>query len=497
MARTLTSMVPLQELLESEKLLDQVHGEIETLMISGISQDSRKVKKGDLFLAWEGSDYDAHDFLDSVARSGAIATIVEKWVPGLEMPQIQVSNGRLAGALTADWFFGSAWKNLFVAAVTGTNGKTTTAFISRHLLQEQAPAAAVGTVGLVQSDGSVEGDSDQLTTPGPVAISRLLKNLLESGNRSVVMEASSHALAQSRLAGIKFDSVIFTNLSGDHLDYHTDMDDYFKAKAGLLELLKDDGVAIINADDPAWKKLDIAHFSTFSYGIVEAADLTGHIVEMDLNKTVLEIKMGKEIEVITLPLSGRFNVDNCLAAVSLAVVAGMELCKIADRLSTVPQIPGRLEIVVREPFLVIIDFAHTSAALENIVDTVRALTNGRLIVVFGAGGDRDRSKRSEMGKVVSDRADLSIVTSDNPRSEDPDSIIDDIVAGMPETDMWRISDRESAIKRALSEARAGDCVLLAGKGHERFQIVDQRKYPFDERAIIMQNLRVSGIGGAV
>ena len=175
----------------------------------------------------------------------------------------------------------------------------------------------------------------------------------------------------------------------------------------------------------------------------------------------------------------------------------MELCKIADRLSTVPQIPGRLEIVVREPFLVIIDFAHTSAALENIVDTVRALTNGRLIVVFGAGGDRDRSKRSEMGKVVSDRADLSIVTSDNPRSEDPDSIIDDIVAGMPETDMWRISDRESAIKRALSEARAGDCVLLAGKGHERFQIVDQRKYPFDERAIIMQNLRVSGIGGAV
>jgi len=495
MAKTLTSLVSLQELLESAKLLDQVHGDIETLIVSGISQDSRTVKEGDLFLAWKGSDYDAHDFLDSVTRSGATAAIVEKWVPDLEIPQLQVSDGRLAAALTADLFFESAWEDLFVAAVTGTNGKTTTALLSRHLLQGQNPAVALGTVGLVQSDGSVQGESDQLTTPGPVAISCLLKNLLESGTRSVVMEASSHALAQGRLAGIKFNSVIFTNLSGDHLDYHADMDDYFEAKANLLNLLKDGGVAIINADDSSWRKLDTTRFSTFSYGLVEPADLTGHIVEMDLDKTVLEINMGTETEVIILPLSGRFNVDNCLAAVSLATVAGMKLREIADRLSTAPQIPGRLEIVVREPFLVIIDFAHTSAALENIIDTVGALTTGRLIVVFGAGGDRDRSKRPEMGKVVSDRADLTIVTSDNPRSENPDSIIDDVIDGMPVTNVWRISDRRSAIERALSEARPGDCVLLAGKGHERFQIVGQHQHPFNERAIILESLEVSGGAG--
>jgi UDP-N-acetylmuramoyl-L-alanyl-D-glutamate--2,6-diaminopimelate ligase len=492
MAETPISLMSLKEMLKSAKLLDQIHGKIEGVIISGISQDSRTLKEGDLFLAWKGSDYDAHDFLNLAVSSGATAVLVEKFVPDLEIPQLQVSNGRLAGALAADLFFGSTWKDLFIGAVTGTNGKTTTALLSRHILQGKNPAAALGTVGLVKSDGLVQEGLDSLTTPGPVAISRLLGELLEDGTRSVVMEASSHALAQYRLAGVRFDSVIFTNLSGDHLDYHTDMDGYFEAKANLLNLLKDDGVAILNADDPTWQRLDTKEISTFSYGLVQPADLTGHIVEMDLDKTVLEINMGTETECITLPLSGRFNVDNCLAAVSLATVAGMRLGEIADRLSTTPQIPGRFEVVVREPFLVIIDFAHTSAALENIIDAVGALTAGRLIVVFGAGGDRDGSKRPKMGKVVSRGADLAIVTSDNPRSENPDSIIDDIMSGMPKGNVWRISDRRSAIEQALSEAQPGDCVLLAGKGHERFQIVGQHKQRLDERAIILENLRMSG-----
>jgi len=495
MVDQMSSLMALRTTLKSANLLDNTYGDIDGLEVTGITQDSRSVKKGDLFVAWKGSEWDAHDFLDSAARSGASAALVERRVPGIEIPQIQVSDGRLAAAIAADLFFDSPWENLFVAAVTGTNGKTTTAFLSRHLLQAQYSAATVGTVGLVKADGLIEGGSDNLTTPGPVEVSNLMRNLLNTGVESVVIEASSHALTQHRLSGVRFDSVIFTNLSGDHLDYHKDMNDYFRAKASLLGLLKDDGTIIINADDSWWTKLDTQGYRKISYGIEESADITADIVKMELGSTILEVTRGSEKESLNLPLSGRFNVDNCLAAVSLATVAGLELGDIADRLRCAPQVPGRLEVVAREPFLVIIDFAHTSAALRNIISTVRRFTEGRLIVVFGAGGDRDRSKRSEMGRMVSEGADLAIVTSDNPRSEDPDSIIADVIAGMTSKDIHTISDRKSAITLALSEAREGDCVLLAGKGHELVQVVGKEKQAFDERAIILDNLEM--LGGAV
>ena len=488
MADGLTSLMSLKTSLKSANLLDHTYGDIDGLKITGITQDSRTVKQGDLFLAWKGSDWDAHDFLQSAVVSGASAALVEKPLLDIEIPQLQVSDGRLGAAIAADLFFGSPWKDLFLAGVTGTNGKTTTALLSRHVLQARDPSVAIGTVGLVGSDGTIRKESDNLTTPGPVEMSSSLRSVVDKGVRSVVIEASSHALTQHRLSGMRFDSVVFTNLSNEHLDYHKDMDEYFRAKASFLDLLKEDGTVVINADEPNWKKLDMKQYSTFTYGVIESADLTADIVKMDFQKTVLKVSMGKDTEMVTLPLSGRFNVDNCLAAISLATVAGLKLGEIADRLTSVPQIPGRLEVVVRNPFLVIIDFAHTSDALENIIRAVRTFTDGRLIVVFGAGGDRDRSKRPEMGKVVAEGSDLAIVTSDNPRSENPDSIINDVTAGMPTSDVHAIGDRKLAIQRAISEAREGDCVLLAGKGHERFQVVGQERQPFDERAIILECL---------
>ena len=473
--------------LDEAGLIEKMHGPTD-VEISGVTQDSRSVEPGNLFLAWSGSAWDAHSFVAQAADMGAAAAVVERYVPVADIPQVQVSDGRLAAALAADTVLGSPWAGLFTVGVTGTNGKTTTALLAQHLLGSRRPSAAVGTLGLVEPDGSVREGTEGLTTPGPVAISTWLAELAEAGVGSVTVEASSHALEQRRLDGVRFDAVVFTNLSQDHLDYHADMAVYFRAKAHLLNLMKTDGCVLVNADDAHWKDLPIQGLRTVTYGIDEPADLRADGIEQGSSGTKFRMA-GEEGEVdVDLPLIGRFNVENCLAAAGVGAVAGMSLDAVADRLASVPQIPGRLEVVTRKPFVVVIDFAHTPDALRRVLTTIRPLTSGRLIVVFGAGGDRDRGKRPDMARAVAQMADLAVITSDNPRTEDPESIIDDIVPGMNGSPFERLADRREAIGYALAQAGSGDLVLLAGKGHERYQVIGTERHPFDERQIVEERL---------
>jgi len=481
--------------LEAAGLIGTIHGSND-VEISGVTQDSRTVQPGDLFLAWRGSASDAHDFVAQAAEMGAAAALVERHVPEAEIPQIQVSDGRLAAALAADVVLGSPWADLFTVGVTGTNGKTTTALLTQHVLGGKGASAAVGTLGLIEPDGSVREGTSGLTTPGPVAMSTWLSDLAEEGVGSVTVEASSHALEQRRLDGVRFDAVVFTNFSQDHLDYHPDMAAYFEAKSHLLNLMKTDGCAVVNADDAHWKNLPVQGRRTVTYGIDEPADLCAEMIEPGSSGTRFRIRgavggTAGKVDV-DLPLIGRFNIENCLAAAGVGTVAGMSLEAVAERLASVPQIPGRLEVVARSPFTVVIDFAHTPDALHRVLTAMRLLTSGRLIVVFGAGGDRDRGKRPEMARAVAQVADLVVITSDNPRTEDPESIIDDIVPGMNGSPFERLADRREAIGYALAQGRSGDLVLLAGKGHERYQVIGTERQPFDERLIVEGHLGRTG-----
>lgn len=487
MAEVTSTLRGVTDLLRSRDLVIEVHGP-QDVTVSGVTQDSRAVKPGDLFLAWAGTEHDAHTFLAAAAEAGAVGAVVERRVESVDIPQVVVRDGRLAAALAADAMLGSPWRELHSVGVTGTNGKTTTALLTRHVLGLAGAAAAIGTLGLVETDGGVRRGTEGLTTPGPVQLSRWLREMADAGVRYVVMEASSHALAQHRLDGVRFDTAVFTNIGRDHLDYHGDQPRYVAAKARLLRLVKDEGAAVVNQDVPEWASLPTPHLRRLSYGIGGDADLQAREVELHEGGARFELVHGGDGQGVDVPLLGRYNVENALAAAGAAVVAGLPLADIARGLSTAPQVDGRLEIVVRDPCAVLIDFAHTPDALDRVLATLRPLVRGRLIVVFGAGGDRDASKRPLMGQAVARWADLPVVTSDNPRTEDPDAIIDQIVAGIPGFAGLRITDRREAIRTALDLARPGDMVLLAGKGHERYQVVGRERLPLDEREVVRQHL---------
>ncbi len=493
MASAPTTLASVARVLRTAGLIDELHGP-EDVAVSGVTQDSRSVQAGDLFLAWHGSEWDAHNFVAPAARAGAVAAVVERHVPEAEIPQLQVSDGRRAAALAADTIFGSPWERLFTVGITGTNGKTTTALITRHLLEGSGSAVAVGTLGLVDADGSVRAGTEGLTTPGPVQLSHWLSGLVEEGVDFVAVEASSHALEQRRLDGMRFDAAVFTNLSQDHLDYHPDMASYLGAKSHLLDLVKDDGLTVVNADADDWRSLPLEGRRSLTYGVNSSADLRAEALVPEPHGTRFRISLADRGAEVNLPLLGRFNVENSLAAAGAGTAAGMDVEAIAARLETVPQVPGRLEIVAREPFSILIDFAHTAEALRSVLATLRPLVSGRIIVVFGAGGDRDRGKRPEMGAVVARGADLAVVTSDNPRTEDPESIIDQVIAGMAGSRHERQADRREAIRMALAEARDGDLVLLAGKGHESYQVIGTESRPFDERRVVQESL--AELGGA-
>ena len=463
-------------------LLTGVRGDIPT-EATGITDDSRQVKPGYVFIAIRGSTSDGHDYLSAAAEKGATLAIVED-PSRTSLPTLCIHEGRRAAALAAATAFGNPARTLKIIGVTGTNGKTTTTSILRHLFDDgRGTSASIGTLGvLLGSAGNVLPGGSGLTTPGPVELQRVLRELVDRGVRSLAMEVSSHSLDQRRVDGLEFDVVVFTNLTRDHLDYHGTMENYFQAKARLLGYLKKEGTAVVNADAREWESLSLPQ-KAIKFGVRARADVRAENVRFEPHGSEWDLVTPTATGHVSLPLIGDVNVENALAAAAGAVALGMRTPQIVEKLNTVPQVAGRLEIIATKP-TVLRDYAHTPDALERSLHTTRAFTRGRLIVVFGAGGDRDRGKRPIMGQIAERRADYAIVTSDNPRTEDADSIIDDIEAGMRLSNHERVTDRLSAIKRALEAAKPDDIVLLAGKGHETYQVRGTTSYPFDEKEIV-------------
>jgi UDP-N-acetylmuramoyl-L-alanyl-D-glutamate--2,6-diaminopimelate ligase len=473
--------------------------------------DSRKVKSGHLFCAVRGTESDGHRFLAEVSGKGAAGATVERRDHLISLPQIEVTDGRLAAAYAAAAVYGDPWNELTLIGITGTNGKTTSAAILRHLLGRRAPAGSIGTLGALDHEGKVIPGSEGLTTPGPAEVGRWLRMYRDGvGGKApdvpavkvdaVAMETSSHALAQDRLAAVRFDAALFTNLTRDHLDYHGTMEEYRAAKLRLLELLKPAGAVVLNADDPAWNGVGASDRRVVRFSTSAPADVRAREIRAGRGGTEFVLSTPSGDTDVALPLFGDFNVSNALGCAAVLYALGWSVGEIAAGLASLPQVPGRLERVSGPPAsaTVLIDYAHTPDALERAIAAVRPLTEGKLWVVFGAGGDRDQGKRPEMGRVAAAGADVTVVTSDNPRTEDPEAIIAAIESGMGSAPRHRVPDRREAIRHALLNAAPDDVVLLAGKGHETYQIVGKQARPFDERQVVREVLseRDAASGGA-
>lgn len=457
-------------------------------MLTGITDDTRNLQPGMLYIAVRGTQTDGHRYVaDAVAR-GAAAVIVEA-PQGVAVPEVVVTDGRRAAGAAARAWFDRPADHLTLVAVTGTNGKTTTTALTRHLLNVDGTAGSIGTLGAFDGRGeSVPSTAGNLTTPGPVDLQATLATMVARGVCYVVMEASSHSLDQRRLDDLTFAAGIFTNLTRDHLDYHRTMEEYLAAKLRLSGLLGIAGVEIVNTDDRAWRAMpprgDRITFGISGVAHVRAADLV-----LDNAGSMFRLITPWGEAPVRLPLLGDYNVANALGAAAAALVLGRPFSEVTERLRGSPQVAGRMELLTESPCVVLRDYAHTPDALERALSALRPLTPGRLIVVFGCGGDRDRGKRPEMGRIAAELADLPIVTSDNPRTEDPDFIIEEIERGMGSKPHQRVTDRRHAIEEAVAGGRPGDTILLAGKGHETYQVIGRDKIPFDEREIVLAAAR--------
>jgi UDP-N-acetylmuramoyl-L-alanyl-D-glutamate--2,6-diaminopimelate ligase len=452
-----------------------------------VTDDSRRVLKGALFVAVRGATADGHDYLSAAENAGASVAIVET-PDKTELPTLRVTDGRKAAAVAAAAFYGSPATALRLIAVTGTSGKSTTVAMLRHLFDSPPGASvSIGTLGVLRGSlGAPFADLGGLTTPGPVDLQAVLRALADSGVRTVAMEVSSHALDQQRVGTVQFEAAVFTNLSHEHLDYHPTMEAYFAAKAKLADMLTPNGAAIVNADDPVWRDLPNTP-RRVSFGMRAAADVTAHNPKYGLTGSQWTLSTPNGRADVTLPLLGDFNVMNALGAAAAAWALGLSTDTIAERLGSVAQVPGRLERIWSRP-TVLRDYAHKPDALSRALDAVRPFVprGQRVITVFGCGGDRDRAKRPVMGGIAQAKSDFVILTSDNPRTEDPERILDEIAAGMGSKPFERIEDRRAAIARALDVADGGDLIMLAGKGHETYQIRGTTKYPFDESEIVQE-----------
>jgi UDP-N-acetylmuramoyl-L-alanyl-D-glutamate--2,6-diaminopimelate ligase len=454
------------------------------LVITGLAYDNRLVEPGSLFFCVPGYARDGHDFaVDAVAR-GAAALVVERELE-LDVPQLLVDSAREAMAAVGAGFYRDPTADLDVVGVTGTNGKTTTAFLIRDLLE--AGGRQTGLLGTVKSVVAGVEHEVRRTTPEAIDLQRTFREMVDGGDRACVMEVSSHALALHRADAIHFDVAIFTNLTQDHLDFHPTMEDYFQAKRLLF--VAGDGrpggaQAVINLDDPYGARLAAELDGPTTFALHTDATYRAHDVHTGLDGTRFTLQTPDGPFEIRSPLRGEFNVSNAIGALTAARILGVPAETCVAALANAGQVPGRFETVdAGQPFAVLVDYAHTPDSLENVLRAARGLTQSRLRVVFGCGGDRDRGKRPQMGEIARRLADEVIVTSDNPRSEDPEAIIDEILAGSGH-DVDHDPDREAAIAQALREAQPGDVVVIAGKGHEQGQeFADGHKIPFDDVAV--------------
>ncbi|MFB3920383.1 MAG: UDP-N-acetylmuramoyl-L-alanyl-D-glutamate--2,6-diaminopimelate ligase [Terriglobia bacterium] len=465
--------------------------------ITALAYDSRRVKPGTLFFAIQGEKADGHAFIPQALRAGAAAVVSERPAPSeLSSRWVRVARIRRALSDTARTFLGRPDARLLLTGITGTNGKTTTAFLTESILR--TAGMQTGLFGTIEYRLGGKTISAVNTTPESLDLLTYFAELLGSGGQAAVLEASSHALAQERLWGFKFSAAVFTNLTRDHLDFHGDFDHYFAAKRRLFEGLgtTPPELAVINADDPWGAKLsDITNPRRMTFGMNSPADVRPIQFthgRAGLHATLLTPAGKVEIE---SPLAGRANLMNILAATATAIGLEVPVGKIQEGIALLTAVPGRFERVDEgQPFVVVVDYAHTDDALRNVLRTARELTRERLIVLFGCGGDRDRTKRPLMGEAAGSLADFVVLTSDNPRSEDPLMILNDALVGLQKTGTPYVAevDREVAIRKALESAHEGDVVVVAGKGHETYQILRDRTIPFDDREVARRMLREMG-----
>jgi UDP-N-acetylmuramoyl-L-alanyl-D-glutamate--2,6-diaminopimelate ligase len=467
--------------------------------ISAVAYDSRRVVPGSVFVALKGLRADGGAFAEQAAARGAIAIVSESARPDtLNVPWIVVRDARLALALVSDRFYDSPSRRMPVIGVTGTNGKTTTAYLLAAILD--AAGLRAGMLGTVAYRIGGEDREASRTTPEAPDVQHLLSEMLEHGCRSAVMEVSSHALSLKRVDGMRFAAGVFSNLTRDHLDFHEDMEAYFAAKRRLFEMLPADAPGVINMDDPRGPALVEICRRPVTYAINAAADVTPGNVEMTLTGLRFDVKTPKGTVRISSKLVGRPNVYNILAATATAISIDVPVAAIEQGIAGLAGVPGRFEVVSQDSdeVTVVVDYAHTDDALRNLLETARPLSAKRLITVFGCGGDRDRSKRPLMGMVAARLSDVVVITSDNPRSEDPARILEEIERGIPAGSqsstrapiVESVVDRAVAIDRAVALATPGDVVLIAGKGHEKYQQIGDRVLPFDDgevaRAALMK-----------
>jgi UDP-N-acetylmuramoyl-L-alanyl-D-glutamate--2,6-diaminopimelate ligase len=452
--------------------------------IRGIQEDSRLVRPGDLFIARMGTRTDGGKFVEDAMNRGAVAVVTPQNMPESPLSQI-VAADPCATSILANLYHGRPSKALRVLGVTGTNGKTTTAYLIRHLLNKVDQRC--GMIGTVEIDDGKQRVQAEMTTPGAIEMAGLIAQMRQHGCRACAAEVSSHALHQGRAAGIFFAGAGFTNLTGDHLDYHGSMEDYAAAKATLFASLHPDAVAAINCDD-RWSDRMIqdcpARLVRFSAGNNKKADYRACDVDVCAEGTRFVLHTPDSHGEISMNLIGRHNIENALCAASLVgEVFQLSIDQIAEGLADAVGAPGRLQSVrCGQSFAVLVDYAHTDDALANVLTALRPLTRGKLRLCFGCGGDRDRTKRPRMGRIASQLSDCVYVTSDNPRTEEPGAILDEIVAGIEHREKLVLveSNRRTAIEAVLADAEPNDVVLIAGKGHEDYQIIGQTKHHFDD-----------------
>ncbi len=479
-------MMKLQELLKNITVLE-TNADME-MEISGVSYDSRQTKEGDLFVAMTGYETDGHQYIPMARRLGAACVLCQVKPEGDE-PYVLVTDSRWALAQLGKNWYGDPAASMTMVGVTGTNGKTTTTYLLKDILEKTRGAK----VGLIGTNQNMVGDMvipTERTTPESFELQGLFRRMKDAGCTHVVMEVSSHALYLHRVAGVRFAVGIFTNLTQDHLDFHKTMEAYCDAKAILFRQC---GVGVVNSDDQwAGRLLQDADCEIVRFGYHEGADLTAQDVQLEADHIAFTAVTGEKSVPIRLGIPGGFMVYNAMGVLAAAQALGISLEESAEVLRHSAHVKGRVEVVPTDgDYTILIDYAHTPDALENVLNSVRGFAKGRVVAVFGCGGDRDATKRPQMGAIAAKLADFVIVTSDNPRTESPNAIIADIVDGMigTDTDYVVVESRIDAIHFAMDHAMPGDVIVLAGKGHETYQIIGKEKYPLDERQVVAEHLQ--------
>lgn len=471
----------LKELVQNIECKISGNAEIE---IKGIAYDSRKVQEGYLFVAIKGFETDGHKYIDSAIKNGAVAVLGEENVQ-CACTYVRTDDSRKALALCSAEFFGHPEKKLRIIGLTGTNGKTTTTYLIRQILMLKGLRCdLIGTNQTIIGDEVIESSR---TTPESLDLFALFAQMAECGGEYVVMEVSSHSLELDRVYGVTFETAVLTNITQDHLDFHKTMDNYANAKAKLFEMSRS---ASINTDsDYAEVCLDKAQGKVLTYSVDSESLVQAANIRMSERGVIFSICPNGETHEMRLGIPGKFSVYNALAAICACMNLGVEITDIEKGLVLAKSVKGRIEVVhTNTPYTVIIDYAHTPDGMENIICAVRAFAKARVITLFGCGGNRDAGKRPKMGAIAEELSDIAIVTSDNPRCEEPEAIIEDILKGMKKDNHIVVANRREAIRRAMEIAEKDDIIILAGKGHETYQEIDHVKHDFDERIIVKEIL---------